>query len=193
MHALRRHYAKKEAMEHMEAQNALARGDLKSWHRHEAKAHKAGAHAHHGGLMHTDYMMTKENLPPVIVPNETPMMRTISTSGSQGTISPFLQPLPPQMGPIEVSETPMPANMILEPGSELEPTIVVEPMVVEEARTVVEYGEPIAPVVHMEPMVMNRGMGAGMGVGAAMATMTGMEEVVQYGEPQFMGETVTGM
>jgi len=191
MHALRRHYAKKEAVEHMQAQNALARGDLKSWHRHEAKAHKAGAHAHHGGLMHSDYTMAKENLPPVIVPNEGPMF----PSGSTGNMSAFLQPLPPTMGPIEVAENSLPANTIVEADGELEPTIVVEPMIVEEARTVVEYGEPIAPIMYMEGMggYMEGGMmGPAMGVGASMATLSGMEEVVEYGEPQFVGETVTG-
>jgi hypothetical protein len=189
MQALRRHYAKKEATEHMQAQNALARGDLKSWHRHEAKAHKAGSHAHHGGLMHTDYTMGKENLPPIIVPNEPPMV--VARSGSSGTISPFLQPLPPTMGPIEVSENSLPANTIIEPSSEMEPTIVVEPMYVEEARTVVEYGEPIAPIMYVDEGMapMGMGMAPAMGVGAAMA---GMEEVVEYGEPQFVGETVTG-
>lgn len=178
----------------MQAQNALARGDLKSWHRHESKAHRAGSHAHHGGLMSTDYMMTKENLPPVVVPNDVPMVPTMSQTMSQGSISPFLQPLPPTMGPIEVDETPMPANTIVEAGNELEPTIVVEPMVIEEARTVVEYGEPIAPITFVEGGMppMGMGMAPAMGVGAAMATMTGMEEFVQYGQPQFVGETVTG-
>jgi hypothetical protein len=182
---LRRHFAKKEATEHMAAQNALARGDMKEWHKHEGKAHRAGAHAHHGGLMHTDYMMAKENLPPVIVPrderpivvNEFPptVVPTMVHTMSQGSISPFLQPLPPIPGPIEIMEESMPANTIVETGDEMEPTVIVE-YGVEEARTVVEYGAPIAAITRMEGM---------------MASMS-MQEQVQYGEPQWVGQTVTG-
>jgi hypothetical protein len=206
LHGLRRHYAKKEAEEHMEAQNALARGDMKAWHKHEGKAHRAGAHAHNGGLMHTDYMMAKENQAPIIIPNEMPIVvdespiivptvvPTMSTRSMSMGVVPFgFEPLPPTMAPIEVVEQSLPPNTLIEAGDELEPTVIVEPMFVEEARTVVEYGVAAAPITMVEGIPMGMGMGMQqpvMGVTAAMASMS-MQEMVQYGEPQWVGQTVT--
>jgi len=168
MHAMRRHFAKKEAFEHQQAQAALACGDLKEWHKHEAKAHRAGSHARGNGLIHSEYMF-KENMPPTMMP-------TMTTT----TSSNFLAPLPPAMGVVGVSEG-LPATTLYEVGGEMEPTVVVEPMITEEARTIVEYGEPVAAmtVVDAAPPVAFGG-----------ATVVGGEEFVRYGEPQFVGETV---
>jgi len=170
----RRHFARKELREHQEAQAALARGDTKSWHKHEAKAHRAGKHAR-SGLLHTDYSSFNEatmpmgpaGFPPV------PMMPVEEV---------VMTPLAPIMGSFEEVLAP---NTIVEVGEELEPEVIIEPTVIEAARTVVDYpGDALGGI----EAYMNQAAGPTHGpAGDSSGGGSSYEDDTQYGEAPVVG------